>query len=55
MVSNIRAIALSEKEYEDPMAYKPERFLNEDLNNALQGHWGFGPGNAQICFCGSNL
>ena len=41
---NFRAIALSEKEYKDPMRYWPERFMNDDLNNALQGHWGFGPG-----------
>jgi hypothetical protein len=39
-----RAIALSEKEYKEPLRYWPERFLNENLNNPLQGHWGFGPG-----------
>lgn len=43
-VVNSRAIALSDKEYKEPMRYWPERFMDENLNNALQGHWGFGPG-----------
>ena len=41
---NAWAISLSEKEYDEPLKFKPERFLNKDLNNALQGHWAFGPG-----------
>jgi hypothetical protein len=44
-----RAIALDEKEYPDPLRYYPERFLTKDLNNALQGHWGFGPGIPLHC------
>jgi cytochrome P450 len=47
---NFRAIALSEKEYDEPLRYKPERFLDKDLNNALAGHWGFGPGSYPIYF-----
>src|SRR5579859_4760937 len=46
--TNYRAIALNEKEYPDPLRYYPERFLTKDLNNALQGHWGFGPGR-RVC------
>jgi hypothetical protein len=42
--ADFRAISLSEKEYDEPMKYMPERFLNKDLKNALAGHWGFGPG-----------
>lgn len=43
-VWNAWAIALNPKEYEDPERFYPERFLNDDLNNALKGHWAFGPG-----------
>lgn len=46
--SDHRAIALSEKEYKEPMRYWPERFMDENLNNALQGHWGFGPGKSPL-------
>ena len=41
---NAWAIALDPREYEEPLRFWPERFLNEDLNNPLKGHWGFGPG-----------
>lgn len=41
---NAVAIALDEAEYEDPLRFKPERFLNDDLMNPMKGHWGFGPG-----------
>lgn len=41
---NAWAIALNPEEYEDPEVFKPERFLNEDLNNPLKGHWSFGAG-----------
>jgi cytochrome P450 len=37
--------ALSPKEYEDPLSFKPERFLNEHLWDTLEGQWGFGAGN----------
>ncbi|KAF4555597.1 Cytochrome P450-like protein 29 [Elsinoe fawcettii] len=45
---NAWAIALSEKEYEQPERFWPERFLNEDLGNPLKGHWAFGPGR-RVC------
>jgi len=45
---NAWAIALSEKEYEQPERFWPERFLNDDLNNALKGHYAFGPGR-RVC------
>lgn len=41
---NAYAIALSEDEYEDPMKFEPDRFMNADLNNPLKGHWQFGAG-----------
>jgi cytochrome P450 len=41
---NAWAIALSPEEYQEPERFWPERFLNEDLENALKGHWAFGPG-----------
>lgn len=43
-VWNAWAIALDPKEYEEPERFWPERFLNDNLQNALKGHWGFGPG-----------
>lgn len=41
---NAWAIALSPDEYEEPERFWPDRFLNGDLDNALKGHWAFGPG-----------
>lgn len=41
---NAWAIALSPDEYEQPERFWPERFLDGDEDNALKGHWGFGPG-----------
>jgi cytochrome P450 len=41
---NAWAIALNPKEYEEPERFWPERFLNKDVDNALKGHWAFGPG-----------
>jgi len=49
-VWNAWAIALNPKEYEQPERFWPERFLNDDLNNGLKGHWAFGPGNPIIYF-----
>ncbi|KAF2796704.1 cytochrome P450 [Melanomma pulvis-pyrius CBS 109.77] len=45
---NAYAIALNENEYEDPERFMPERFLNNDLNNPLKGHWSFGTGR-RVC------
>ena len=41
---NSMAIALDEREYEQPARFWPERFLNADLNDVRKGHWSFGPG-----------
>jgi cytochrome P450 len=41
---NAWAIALNPDEYEEPERFWPDRFLNDDLDNALKGHWAFGPG-----------
>lgn len=43
---NAWAIALDPKEYEHPLRFWPDRFLNADLNNPLKGHWAFGPGKS---------
>lgn len=43
-VWNAWAIALDPKEYPEPERFYPDRFMNEDLNNGLKGHWAFGPG-----------
>lgn len=45
---NAWAIALSPDEYEDPERFWPERFLDGDEENALKGHWAFGPGTSQL-------
>ncbi|KAK5272252.1 hypothetical protein LTR99_010644 [Exophiala xenobiotica] len=45
---NAWAIALSEKEYQEPERFWPERFLNDDLYSGLKGHWAFGPGR-RVC------
>lgn len=41
---NAYAIALNDEEYPNAKVFKPERFLNEDLNSPLKGHWAFGAG-----------
>jgi len=38
-------ISMSPEEYEDPVAFKPERFMNEHVMDPLEGNWGFGAGN----------
>lgn len=45
---NAWAIALNPEEYKQPERFWPERFINDDLNNALKGHWSFGPGR-RVC------
>lgn len=48
---NSFAIALDEREYEQPERFWPERFMNKDLNDVQKGHWSFGPG--ELCCCTS--
>jgi cytochrome P450 len=45
---NAWAIALDPKEYPEPERFWPERFMNDDVDNALKGHWAFGPGKRFI-------
>ncbi|EKG12949.1 Cytochrome P450 [Macrophomina phaseolina MS6] len=45
---NAWALALDPEEYQEPERFWPERFLNEDLNNPMKGHYGFGPGR-RVC------
>lgn len=47
---NAWAISLSEDEYDQPERFWPDRFLNDDLDNALKGHWAFGPGKVFFFF-----
>lgn len=44
---NAWAIALDPREYPEPERFWPERFMNNDVEHALKGHWAFGPG--QYC------
>ncbi|PVH83864.1 cytochrome P450 [Cadophora sp. DSE1049] len=41
-------IALNPAEYDQPLDFIPDRFLNEDLDNPLKGHWSFGAGR-RVC------
>lgn len=41
---NATAIALDEREYEQAERFWPERFMDDDVNNVIKGHWSFGPG-----------
>jgi len=47
-VWNPWAIALNPNEYEDPLTFKPERFLNDQLRSPLKGHWSFGAGTKPV-------
>jgi cytochrome P450 len=41
---NHYGISHDEQEYKNNQVFDPDRFLNEDLNDMLEGHWGFGMG-----------
>ena len=45
--ANTWKICTSELEYDDPLAFRPERFLDDDLNDMLKGHPAFGLGRRQ--------
>lgn len=45
---NAYAIALNPDEYDQPERFWPERFMNDDLNSPLKGHYAFGAGR-RIC------
>ncbi|KAI8941340.1 hypothetical protein NX059_002565 [Plenodomus lindquistii] len=40
-------ISNNPKEYDDPMCFAPERFMDEDVAKPLKGHLGFGAGRRQ--------
>lgn len=39
-------ISQNSEEYEDPDEFKPERFMNNDVESVLKGHLNFGPGTS---------
>jgi cytochrome P450 len=41
-------ISLNPEEYDEPLKFKPERFLNEHLWDTLEGNWGFGAGTRSL-------
>ena len=41
---NMHHLSRSPDEYQDPERFWPERFMDDDLNNPLKGHWAFGAG-----------
>lgn len=41
---NSWGVHMSPSEYEDPDVFRPERFLNEDVDKAIKGHIVFGAG-----------
>lgn len=41
---NAYHIALNEQEYDSPLVFNPDRFMNEDLDKPAKGHWSFGAG-----------
>lgn len=52
---NATAIALDPNEYEQPERFWPERFLNDDVDHVLKGHWSFGPGTWRCSMLDSRL
>jgi cytochrome P450 len=51
---NAYSISLNETEYDDPLKFEPERFMNDDLNKLTKGHWSFGAGMLTPDFMGEN-
>lgn len=47
---NAYGIALSGVDYDNPLDFVPERFLNVELNQALKGQWAFGVGKLKALF-----
>jgi cytochrome P450 len=45
---NAYSIALNENEYDNPLAFEPERFMNDDVNKFAKGHWAFGAGMKRL-------
>jgi cytochrome P450 len=45
-------LSLSETEHEDPLAFKPERYLGEHLWDTLEGQWSFGAGMIALYLMG---
>jgi cytochrome P450 len=41
---NAYSIALDEKEYDNPLVFDPDRFMNENVDKLAHGHWSFGAG-----------
>lgn len=41
---NSWGVHMSPSEYEEPETFRPERFLNDDLDKAIKGHLVFGTG-----------
>lgn len=41
---NSWGVHMSPSEYDDPDTFRPERFLNDDLDKAIKGHLVFGTG-----------
>src|SRR5579862_7570838 len=41
----VRCVLVRDEDvYNNPLRFYPERFLGDDLNKPLAGHWGFGAG-----------
>jgi len=43
-------ISMNPREYEDPLSFKPERYMTEHVWDPLEGNWGFGAGMATSFF-----
>jgi cytochrome P450 len=48
-------ISTASNEYEDPLAFKPERYMNEHVWDTLEGNWGFGAGMFSLLVDHSNV